>query len=331
MFLEGVTYGADPEFFLIDTRQMCGRIFTQTSGEKGKPEFIPYTHEPERHFGLLRDGVCGELNVEPSPHSYDLWRSVNIAFRQLSRRDDITQGHHVLSANDLATFDKEELAKLGDEADIIGCAVDYDAYDDDPSKERDLSYIKKAYTKGTRFAGGHIHLGYPPNDIPKFVVAKLLDLFCSGYRAYEYKSARAKYYGLPGLYRPTDYGIEYRTPGNRWIRDENAARPLFNGATAVAWILQNPDLVKTIWTNVDWQALRLGYNSGRVGKWILIDYPTAVCEGIEGMNQVVDILNEPFGEDRPADALERLRFIAGEGAPPVEAEDWIDDDNGLPE
>lgn len=295
--VEGLTFGADPEFFLLDRDTMEGRVFNATKGVKGKPEWIQIQAEGEVYleYGLLKDGVCAEINVKPNPNPYTIWKSCVAALADMNHKQK--NKAETFYCTDVATFSANRLTEPADKE--IGCSADFDAYSDMPQAPRDIEHILAKYKEGYRYAGGHVHMGYPPNDIPKFVVARLLDMFTCPYRHTMGQNHRSDMYGQPGLYRPTDYGIEYRTPDNRWVEYKTGARMLFRGMQAVGYIIKNADLVKTIWQDINWSELHTnlsGYAHIQGKNWE--DWLNEYCQTIKELEPVVEILKEPF-QDEP--------------------------------
>ncbi|GAG31469.1 unnamed protein product, partial [marine sediment metagenome] len=68
-----------------------------------------------------------------------------------------------------------------------------------------------------RSCGGHVHLG-GDFKCPDFVAALFAELFIGFYAGMYAQPGdpRAGWYGKPGIYRPKPYGIEYRSPNNKW-------------------------------------------------------------------------------------------------------------------
>lgn len=143
---------------------------------------------------------------------------------------------------------------------MFGCSPEFDAYNGgavvstvDPKQldEEEGSW---------RFAGGHVHLGYTPAtaDLPPFVAASFADVFL-GLAAcgLDTQAQRRQYYGQPGRYRPTPYGIEYRTLSNFWITDLSYAEQIAQKAVSLGYFLETwkesrmQELFKAVpWTDV---------------------------------------------------------------------------------
>ena len=299
--IEGLTFGADPEFFLMDRDSGNGKVFNATTGVKGKPEWIQLdVTGAYAEYGLLKDGVCAEINIKPNPDPYVIWKICSTALSHMNRR--IRGSNEQFYCSDSVNFPADSLTEPADIE--IGCSADFDAYSDTPQAPRSIDHILAKYKKGYRYAGGHVHMGYPPNDIPKFVVARLLDMFTCPYRSMIGRNNRSSMYGQPGLYRPTDYGIEYRTPSNHWVDYKPGAASLFRGMQAVGYIIQNADLVKTIWQNIDWTELRHTlhtYELMQEKEWVV--WLEKYCQTIKELAPVLEILNEPFPTKRALEGI----------------------------
>lgn len=197
-----ITIGADPEFFVID--KAIGEVVPacrKFGGEKRAPMFL----SPDG--GFLEDGTTVEFNVTPSATLKETKKKIeNLILIFLNKYDK-----YEISKVSAGTFDQKELQELP-EAMQIGCSPDLYAYG-----LRVSPSIEKFGNR--RFAGGHIHLGIDPwpEGLEKDVIIKYMDLllvcpvasrFCNQHRY--------PFYGHPGLYRETAYGVEHRSPDNWW-------------------------------------------------------------------------------------------------------------------
>lgn len=123
----------------------------------------------------------------------------------------------------------------------IGCDPDFSAYGQrtPPTAEALGNW---------RHAAGHIHIGLNPwpSDLPKDAFVKFLDLFLAcPMQMYDRQGPRRQHYGLAGLFRPKDYGIEYRTLSNKWI---------FSGMVpggAFGTISKNLNIIHNLFSNYD--------------------------------------------------------------------------------
>lgn len=118
------------------------------------------------------------------------------------------------------------------QARLFGCSADYNAHDQGralpcPNPD-DLVEDDGAW----RFSGGHVHLGYE-SEAPPFVVGAMCDVYLGlPSVALDKQGMRRSLYGSAGRYRPTEWGVEYRTLSNFWIWDDNLRQNI--GARALA-------------------------------------------------------------------------------------------------
>jgi hypothetical protein len=73
-----------------------------------------------------------------------------------------------------------------------------------------------------RYTGGHLHVGCNPwpEWLPKRAFVQFLATAYGAYIPELHPSGRDRYYGMPGIWRETPYGVEYRTPTIAWLRKE---------------------------------------------------------------------------------------------------------------
>jgi hypothetical protein len=118
---------------------------------------------------------------------------------------------------------------LPDEAKILGCDPDYNAYTGELNPTPDG-------TRTFRTAAGHVHVGWGadiPTDNPEHLeicrnFVKQLDttvgmLMC----IIDRDPQRRELYGKAGAFRPKSYGVEYRTPSNIWLKNVQFRRAIF--------------------------------------------------------------------------------------------------------
>lgn len=200
------TFGADPEFFVTNkkTKEVVPAC-RKFGGEKRAPMFL----SPDG--GYLEDGTTVEFNVTPSSTLAETRKKIEgLLLVFLNQNDNFS-----FSRLSHADFAEAELAKYP-EAMQIGCSPDLFAYG-----LRNAPSI--ARFKNKRFAGGHIHVGINPwpEGLDKGVFIKFMDLaFCCPAVGHFHNSYRWPFYGHPGLYRETDYGVEHRSPDNYWCNPE---------------------------------------------------------------------------------------------------------------
>lgn len=197
-----ITVGADPEFF-VSEKGSKGLVMAcnKFGGAKGAPLFL----SPDG--GFLEDGTAIEFNVTPSASLAETWKKIDNLI--LVFHNKFPQFR--ISDKTTAKFPIAELKKEP-KAMHIGCSADLWAYG-----LRTAPQLSKF--KDSRFAGGHIHIGIDPwpEGLPKETFTKFMDILYYLPAAKTLVSeGRYPFYGHPGLFRETDYGVEYRTPDNYW-------------------------------------------------------------------------------------------------------------------
>ena len=234
-----MTIGSDPEFFISDTRTgnphpACGMF----GGVKGKPVPIPGLGDG---FGYQEDNVMLEFNVPPATDPYDFSENIHSAMMALS---DLvrTKGDHLSIDNACSRLFARDLLDHPKSREF-GCSPDFNAYANggpcDPVEMRLLAED----TGEWRFAGGHIHLGYDKKDeLPRFVVAAFADIFIGlNTIRWDRQGKRREFYGRPGRFRPTPYGMEYRTLSNAWLlRRQRTEQVACDALALLRWLDECP-------------------------------------------------------------------------------------------
>lgn len=196
------------------------------------------------------DGVQAELNPNPSTCRALFGNEIARCFRQL--RDELLKKHPEIAVSfaPMVKLSQEELDSLSESSKIFGCAPSANIYVKGPDKTSQIKADPKKYLG--RSAGGHIHLGngyfaylLPANektyrsddressyqravrtekalkgDVETMV--KLLDIIvgntCVLIDRDPSNAERRKNYGRAGEHRVKEYGLEYRTISNFWLR-----------------------------------------------------------------------------------------------------------------
>jgi hypothetical protein len=254
-----ITYGADPELFIQEAETgapfpICGLL----GGTKHKPRMV-------QGYGLQEDNVMAEYTVPVAPSMAGMignacggWDLVQGEIRNKRR------GLRVTSLA-VATFTNEALSKAGPQAMEFGCSPDFDGYDmGRPHPPVDIGALM---TEGgaLRFAGGHIHIGYKDIcPLPEFAAA----LFCDAtfgiglVRAGERQFQRRGLYGMAGRFRPTAYGVEYRTPSNAWLFQRTMQRVLTETALTFEQIIMLPQPQQmALYHDLPWADIKQAINT----------------------------------------------------------------------
>lgn len=258
--MSAYTLGADPEFFLRDTR--TGTVVPAIGligGTKEKP--IPIPGLPHG-YAMQEDNVMVEFNIPPVSNARRLHTAIVTAVNALDEHIAVV-GKGQLERDGAASRLFSASALSHPQAMTFGCSPDFDAY----SAGAQFAAVQPEHLNDSsgawRFAGGHVHLGYRdalPCDLPEFVVAQFMDLWVAADAAsFEHaQGKRGEFYGLPGRYRPTSYGLEYRSLSNLWVH--NGERTFMVGLRVdkMMWFLMNNpvDVIQDFYGVVPWPSLR---------------------------------------------------------------------------
>jgi hypothetical protein len=217
------TAGADPEMML----QKGGRyvaVQPYINGTKEKPFPLPSGGNAQR------DNVAIEFGVKISPTKRDFVFNIGTTIHELIDILPMDVSLHVVPS---ALFPGKELKHT--ECKKFGCEGDYCAWTGEPNPAPN----RRGY-KRLRSCGGHAHIGHVPGsgysflleDEGKMLVIQALDctigfistVLDNSFPAIE----RRKLYGKAGCYRPTDYGVEYRTLSNFWIKSPHLVELVYH-------------------------------------------------------------------------------------------------------
>ena len=206
------TIGSDPEFFIKRRNKLVSAV-----------PIIPGTkHDPdvtESGAMLQHDNVAVEFATPVANSKEEFVDAIGIAMKEV--RAALPKGHKI-EAIPSAKFNKNELQT--EEAQKFGCEPDFNCWSVSMNPEPDQSDPR------FRSAGGHIHVGFVKdsgNDFlldfdGKLLMTKMMDTFHGIISVLLDNSkaaiARRVLYGKAGCHRPKDYGIEYRTLSNFWLK-----------------------------------------------------------------------------------------------------------------
>ena len=205
-----ITLGTDPEVFLYSLDQkLFYPSFGVINGDKELPFQIP---DLPNGFTTQVDNVMCEFNIPPASNSQEYSDNIQKVFDWLEKN---LPNSLVVRVQPTAEFTNEMLAD--DQAHIVGCSEDFSAYSGDNVSVTNLS------KSNFRFAGGHIHVGYPnANYFSNIAIVKWMDAFLGLPSVIlDTDEKRKAVYGTPGRFRDKDFGLEYRVLSNWWTeRDE---------------------------------------------------------------------------------------------------------------
>jgi hypothetical protein len=249
-----ITIGADPEFFIRDretgiTVPVCGLL----GGTKGAPI-------PRGQYGLQEDNVMCEYNI---PATGDVSRFArHVAAGRAAVMEHLNERYPGVYEADMTpsrVFTFEQLAHP--QAAVFGCSPDFDAYQLGQANRRIAPQELMEPRGGWRFSGGHVHIGFREGqkfDVPHYVAAQFADVFISlPNLRFDAQGKRRQYYGTAGRYRPTPYGIEYRTMSNLWTATPNASEHVGSYAMYLGQFLQRSKAdIRRAWSEIPWQDVK---------------------------------------------------------------------------
>lgn len=197
-----ILLGSDPELFFVKDKRFVSAV-GKCKGTKMEP------FEFDKGFKVHNDNVAVEFNVPPCK-DVDEW--VANHHKALKFVRDLAKEHGCsLKIVSDAEFPEEELQT--DDAKEFGCNPDFNAWLLEDNRSPDAKDTR------LRTAGGHVHIGAELTFREKIQVVRLLDIFLGIPLAMkEPKSRRNELYGAPGAMRDKEYGVEYRTLSNYWLR-----------------------------------------------------------------------------------------------------------------
>lgn len=252
-----LVFGSDPEFFAgykKDEKYFVlppvwfreyGKVEYQFNPADARhPIFLDFMKE----YGvkIIEDGVAFEETVIPSVDWKELFERINIGKKLLSdlilskfSNDCEPETMTIPTIN----YDVERWKNESPEfrvCHVFGCDQDFDAW-----KKNSAGKVVNALKHPFRYGGGHFHVSGSEMIKEEPILAIQCLTLSAGLAAVAFSDTpdldreRTFLYGKPGKYRPqvygklfdnipnTDFGVEYRTPSNRWTNSFEHAEKLF--------------------------------------------------------------------------------------------------------
>lgn len=233
------TVGCDPEFFLYD--EELGNYVSSIPFIKGTK------HEPEKLGSggyIMRDNVAVEFGMPPASTLEEWLDFVNMSMRDVENYiPDFLSLRIVPSAE----FPRQQLHHP--EAAEIGCEPDFNAW----TNTQNIPPV--GFANSTfRSCGGHVHVGYVEGSGNDFLLVpegkldtiKAMDCLLGIVSVVLDNSpeaiARRDIYGKAGCYRPTDYGVEYRTLSNFWCKSDALKKLMYRLTSDSLWNVRDGQL-----------------------------------------------------------------------------------------
>lgn len=202
MKLNKLTFGADPELFIINTKtKKVVSAVGLIPGEKGNPW---RSEDMPEGFGLETDNILAEFNIPPVKEGVSFVTNIQYMQNYIDRfvkAMDPDLGIKCAASQVVPTSELQS-----EQARMFGCDVDYNAYTQEPNEK------PCGEATNIRSAGFHIHIGYEnPNIDTSLTLIKYLDAYLGVPSILKDRDKkRRSLYGKAGCFRLTDYGCEYR-------------------------------------------------------------------------------------------------------------------------
>lgn len=214
MKIKNITLGTDPELFLQKDNKIISAI-GKIGGSKSEPQPI----SDNGHF-IQEDNVAIEYNI-PACKTINDWifhhNFVKDYLEVLASGMGCT-----LAIQPSATLDESELDN--DIARLAGCEPDFDVWNECINEPADLSLTN------SRSCGGHLSCGWDnPTQEQQLDMVKAMDATVGLESVLlDNDIERKKLYGKAGCFRFREYGIEYRSLSNFWIKTDESLKWAWN-------------------------------------------------------------------------------------------------------
>lgn len=230
--IKNVSIGADPELFV----EKHGEIVS-AEGMIGGTKENPQSISDEGH-AIQEDNIMVEFNIPPCTNENDFVNHLNFVEEYL----DQLVGLQGCTLNYSASAEINEKFLQTEQAKRFGCDPDLNFY------LKDVNQAPDAETN-LRTCGGHIHIGYenPEEEISELIVVAMDIKLGLPSVNIDPDDRRKEMYGLAGCFRFKDYGVEYRSLSNFWLKTEDLKRWAFTKTMEAIDLVNSgivPDLIE---------------------------------------------------------------------------------------
>lgn len=210
--IKNFAFGADPELFLCE---IGGDKLISAVGKIGGSKKRPLKLDENGHC-LQEDNVAVEFNIPPVKTPAEFRKEIHYMLDIIRKR---TQGLYELAIDAAGMFADDQLQT--DQALTFGCEPDFSAWD---MVEQSPPRLPR-HLENLRTCGGHIHVSWDDPDMMETVeLVRAMDIFVGvPMGTIEPSNLRRQLYGKAGSFRFKDYGMEYRTLSNYWLRSGDYA------------------------------------------------------------------------------------------------------------
>lgn len=216
--------GADPELFVKKDG-----TFTSGHGLIVGDKKNPF---PVEHGAVQVDGMALEFNINPAMLEDDFVFNLETVMEQLKAMVP----DYELVATPVADFTKEYLDTQPEEAKMLGCEPDFNAWTD---KENPVPNAEVTFRTGS----GHLHIGWtdnqdvnsPEHRMNAQAMVRQMDFYLGlPSLFFDADTKRRELYGKAGAHRVKPYGVEYRVLSNSWLSSRDLMGWAFRAAKKAA-------------------------------------------------------------------------------------------------
>jgi len=237
MALPKLSLGCDPELFLKQAGAFHS-AFGVVTGTKDKPT-------PLEKGAVQVDGMALEFNISPAENAQQFVENIGEVMKQIRSAINPDIEFDYSSTVHLT----EDYLKQRQPAEVeLGCDPDYNAWSGEVNP-------KPEQGRPMRTAGGHIHLGFGKDIVwtenmieVGHKIIHLCDVFLGIPSVLvDPDVERRSMYGKAGAFRFKEYGVEYRSLSNFWIKTPELQTWAFNQAElAYMAFFEYDDIMKAI-------------------------------------------------------------------------------------
>lgn len=222
--LEEITIGSDLEMFITDQDNNLQSAIGVFGGTKTEPKYIG-----ELCY-IQEDNILVEANIPPVDNFNDFYKYISYIKSYINT--NYPEYKLKYSSSEIASLDlllNEKAREFGCEPVLI---VDYNKKGDIiPDHDFEIGIADKQFSN-KRTGGFHIHIGYknPTQKISREIVKlfeKNVTLPLLKEDVDEHN--RREFYGKAGEYRIKSYGLECRSLGSAFLKDETTLRKVWDG------------------------------------------------------------------------------------------------------
>lgn len=230
--MEGITFGCDPELFIVDSKGEFVCPDGIIPGTKDEPYPVP-------KGAVQQDGMAAEFNINPVDNYHDFEDSIKTVMKEMEKF--LPDGYRYACVPS-AVFSEAEWERASEKTKQLGCSPDFNAWTGSPNPPP-----ADEENPRLRCAGGHLHYGWT-NDADmsnaQHILAcrdlvKQLDWFLGGWSIrLDKDDLRRRLYGKAGAMRFKPYGVEYRTLSNFWLANPSRRKAVWNRMNSAIWAMR---------------------------------------------------------------------------------------------